>query len=63
MAENEMVSITNSIDMNLSKPQETVQDRGADPVQTTGSQRVRHNLVIKEQQIKLFHLKKKSEKL
>ena len=25
----EIVSITNSIDMNLSKPQETVEDRGA----------------------------------
>ena len=38
--------ITDSTDMNLSKLQETLEDRGAWMPQTIGSQRVRHNLDI-----------------
>ena len=43
--------ITDSTDTNLSKLQETVEDRGAWMPQTTGSQRVRHNLAPEQQQI------------
>ena len=42
-AEDEMVSITNSIDMNVSKLWEILRDRGA------WSQRVRHDLVTEQQ--------------
>ena len=35
--------ITNSMDMRLSKLQETVKDREAWPLQSMGSQRVRHD--------------------
>ena len=40
--------ITNSMDMNLSELQEAEKDRGA--WQSMGSQRVRHDLVAKQQQ-------------
>ena len=43
-------SITNSMDMNLSKLQETVEDRGAWSAAVMGLQRVRHNLVTEQQQ-------------
>ena len=36
-------SITDLMDMNLSKLQETVKDREPDMLQSMGSQRVRHN--------------------
>ena len=42
-------SITDSMDTNLSKLQEIVQDRGACVLQSMGSQRVRHELVAKQQ--------------
>ena len=35
--------ITNSMDLSLSKLQEMVKDRGADVLQSMGSQRVGHN--------------------
>ena len=37
------------MDMNLSKLWEVVEDRGAWSVQSVGSQRVRHDLVIEQQ--------------
>ena len=40
-------SITDSMDMNLSKLQETVEDRGAARLQSMGSQRVGDNLATK----------------
>ena len=43
-------SITDSVDMNLSKLQETVGDRGPDGLQSMGSQRVGHDLVTEQQQ-------------
>ena len=42
-------SITDSMDMNLSKLWETVEDRGA-RLQSMGSQRVRDDLLTKQQQ-------------
>ena len=44
-------SITDSMDMNLSKLQETMKDREPGVLQSIGSQRVGHNLVIEQQQI------------
>ena len=41
-------SITDSLDMNLSKLQEIVKDRGAWMLQPTGSQRVRHDLATEQ---------------
>ena len=38
-----LVGITDSMDMNLSKHQEILEDRGAWHVQSTGLQRVRHD--------------------
>ena len=37
-------SITESMDMNLNKPQETVKDREPGVLQSMGLQRFRHNL-------------------
>ena len=42
--------ITDSIDMNLSKLQVMVKDREPAMLQSMGSQKVRHNLVIEKQQ-------------
>ena len=51
VTEDEMVdSITDSMDMNLSKLQETVEDRGAWCVAVHGVETVRHNLVTEQQQ-------------
>ena len=41
-------SITDSMDMNLSKLQEVVEDREAWLLQSMGLQRIRHNLVTKQ---------------
>ena len=43
-------SITDSLDMNLSKLQKIVEDRGAGMLQSMGSQGVRHNLATEQQQ-------------
>ena len=43
-------SITNSMDVNLSKLRGTVKDRGAWCVQSRVSQRVSHNLATEQQQ-------------
>ena len=43
-------NITDLMDMNLSKLQETVEDQGPDRLQSMGSQRVRHDLVTEQQQ-------------
>ena len=40
--------LTNSMDMNLSKLQETVKDRNPGVLQSMGLQTVRHDSVIKE---------------
>ena len=42
--------ITDSMDMNPSKPQEMVEDGGADVLQSLGSQRVGHDLVTEQRQ-------------
>ena len=42
--------ITNTMDMNLSKLQEIAKDRKPSVLQSMGSQRVRHNLVTKQQE-------------
>ena len=46
--------VTDSVDMSLSKPQETVKDReawcGGQEVQSMGLQRVRHGLATEQQQ-------------
>ena len=44
-------SITNSMDMNLSKLQQIVEDRGAGVLQSTGLQRDGHDLGNEQQQI------------
>ena len=44
-------SITNSMDMNLSKLQEIVKDREAGVLQSVESKRVRHNLATHEQHL------------
>ena len=49
-------SITNSMDINLSKLQEIVEDRGAGVLQSLSSQRVRHYLVTEQQQQQLYRL-------
>ena len=43
-------SITNSVDINFSKFQEIVEDRGAGVLQSLGSQRAGHYLVTEQQQ-------------
>ena len=44
--------ITDSMDMSLSKPQETVKDReGWHAIQSMGLQRVGHNLATEQQQL------------
>ena len=43
-------SITDSMDMNLSKLRKIVEDRGAGMLQSMGSQGVRHNLATEQQQ-------------
>ena len=43
--------ITDSMDMSLSKPQETVKDRGAGTLQSVGLQRLRHDLAPEQQQL------------
>ena len=45
-------SITESVNMNLSKLWEIVKDRGAWPAVVLGSQRVEHDLVIQQQHYK-----------
>ena len=42
-------SITNSMDMNVSKFQETVEDEEPGVLQSLGLERVRHNLATKQQ--------------
>ena len=53
MKEYEIDHVTDSMNMNLSKVWEIVEDRGVWCVQTMRSQRVRHDLVMEQQQ----HLK------
>ena len=48
--------ITNSMDMCLSKLQETVEDRKSDVLQSMGSQRVGHDLATEQQQLKMVLL-------
>ena len=43
-------SITDSMNMNLSRLWEIVEDRGVGMLQSMGSQGVRHNLVTEQQQ-------------
>ena len=45
-------SITNSMDMNLSKLQEMVENGEPGVLQSTGSQKARHNLPTEQQQQK-----------
>ena len=44
-------NITDSMDMKLSKLRETVKDREPAVLQSTGSQRAGHDLVIEQQRI------------
>ena len=43
-------SVTNSMDMNLSKLRKVVEDKGEGVLQFMGSQRVRHNLATEQRQ-------------
>ena len=45
--------ITNAMDLNLGKLQETVRDRGPGALQAMGLQRVRHNWATKQQQLEI----------
>ena len=49
-----LYSIINSLDMNLSKLQEVVEDRGAWHAAVHGLQRVGHNLVTEQQQEQVY---------
>ena len=44
-------SITDSMDMNLNRLQEIVEDREARVLESIGSQRLRHNLATEQQQL------------
>ena len=48
MAEDEIVRLTDSMDMNLSKLREIVKDRVAGMLESIGSQRFRHELVTEQ---------------
>ena len=50
MAEDEIDSITGSVDMNFSKFCQIVEDKGAGVLQFMGLQRVVHDLVPKQEQ-------------
>ena len=50
MAEDDMVIITDSMDKNLSKLREVVEDRGTYMLRCIESQRVRHDSVSEQQQ-------------
>ena len=49
-----MDSITNSVDMSLSKLREIVKNRKPDELQSMGLQRIRHSLVTKQKQKKFL---------
>ena len=49
-------SITDSMDMNLSKLQEVVEDRKVGVLESIESQRVRHDLVTEQQQTSILIL-------
>ena len=51
-------SITDSMDKSLRKLQETMKDRQPGMLQSMGLQRIRHNLVTKQQLLKDFHVGK-----
>ena len=58
-------SITNSMEVNLSKPREMVKDRGAGltgtgALQPTGWQRVGHDLTTEQQQLSVLRSKRLS---
>ena len=49
--------ITDSVDMNLGKPWETVRDRERPGIlQSMGSQRLRHDLATEQQQLFIVHV-------
>ena len=54
MTEDEMVGITDSMDMSLSKLREMMKDRGAWRAVVHGSQRVGHSQATEQQQEQLF---------
>ena len=48
-------SITNSMDLNLSKVRETVRTEEPRAIQFMGSQRVRHDIATEQQKMYFFH--------
>ena len=46
-----LAGITNSMDMSLSRIQETVKEENPGVLQSMGSQRVRHNLATEQQKL------------